>query len=78
MPDVLAGDGKLRVGEPLPPGAYAYVDADWARGREGPVAALVVDGPEPDVAAARALAAVAGDVAELVGGPGTRVHRSRR
>jgi len=68
MPDVLAGDGRLRLGEPLPPGAHAYVDADWARGREGPVAALIVDGPDPNATAARALAAVAGDVAELVGG----------
>jgi hypothetical protein len=68
MPEVLAGDGTLRLGEPLPPGAQAYVDADWARGRDGPVAALVVDGPEPDVTAARALAALAMDVAELVGG----------
>jgi hypothetical protein len=68
MPDVVATRGTLRLDEPLPPGAYAYVDSDWAREREGPVAALVVDAPEPDVAAARALAAVAGDVAELLGG----------
>jgi hypothetical protein len=68
MSEVLAGDGALRLDEPLPPGAHAYVDADWARGREGRVAALVVDGPEPDVSAARVLAALAQDVAELVGG----------
>ena len=68
MPDVLAVGGTLRLDEPLPPGAFAYVDSDWAREREGPVPALLVDGPEPDVVAARALAAVAGDVAELLGG----------
>ncbi len=69
MPDVVrSGDGTLRLDEPLPPGAYAYVDADWAREREGPVSALIVDGPEPDVTAARALAAVAVDVADLLGG----------
>jgi hypothetical protein len=67
MPDVLAEDGTLRLGDPLPGGAHAYVDADWARGREGPLAALVVGGPEPDVTAARALAAVALEVAELLG-----------
>jgi hypothetical protein len=68
MPDVVAGGGTLRLDGPLPPGVRAYVDSDWARDREGPVPALFVDGPEPDAAAARTLAAMAADVLELVVG----------
>ena len=68
MADVVAGDGTLRLDGSLPPGAFAYVDSDWARDRVGAVSSLVVDGPEPDAVAARALEAMAADVAELLGG----------
>ena len=68
MADVVAGDGTLRLDGSLPAGAFAYVDVDWARDRVGAVPSLVVDGPEPDAVAARALEDMAAAVAALLGG----------
>ena len=67
MPDVVAVDGTLRLDGSLPSGTRAYVDSDWAHDREGPIPALVVGGPESDVTAAQAFAAVAEDAAALLG-----------